>query len=130
MYTFLLILLILDAILLVVAILLQAAKGGGMAASFGGATTAADAFIGARQASNWLSRFSWYGGGAFLFLAFILQLMSARPSTPRSVLDQPLTQTPAPATPAPAPKAGTTIPLTPAQPAEKNPTPEQQPKKP
>jgi preprotein translocase subunit SecG len=128
MYTFLLILLILDALLLMVAILLQAAKGGGMAASFGGATTAADAFIGARQASNWLSKFSWYGGGAFLFLAFVLQLMSARPTTPRSVLDQPLNQTPAPTTP--APKSGANIPLTPAQPAEKNPTPDSQSKNP
>ena len=128
MYTFLLVLLIIDALLLVVAILLQAANGGGMAASFGGATTAADAFIGARQASNWLSKFSWYGGGAFLLIAFVLQLMSARPSTPRSVLDQPLNQAPTPA--APAPKGSTTIPLTPAQPAPKTSAPPPQTKKP
>jgi len=126
-YTFLVILLILDSLVLVAAILLQAGKGGGLAASFGGATSAADALIGTRQAGNLLTRASWWCGGIFLLLAFVLQIASARTRVPSSVLDAPLTA-PAPAAPAPstqkanpavpleaAPKSGdTTAPATPA----------------
>ncbi|MDF2776177.1 MAG: secG, partial [Geminicoccaceae bacterium] len=77
-YTLLLILLIIDSLVLVTAILLQAGKGGGLAASFGGATSAADSLIGTRQAGNLLTRASWWCGGIFLFLAFVLQIASAR----------------------------------------------------
>lgn len=129
-YTLLVILLILDSLVLVTAILLQAGKGGGLAASFGGATSAADSLIGTRQAGNLLTRASWWCGGIFLFLAFVLQIASARTRVPASVLDAPLT-TPAPAAPAPstqkanpavpleaAPKTDTTAP-TPAAPQTK-----------
>lgn len=129
-YTLLVILLILDSLVLVTAILLQAGKGGGLAASFGGATSAADSLIGTRQAGNLLTRASWWCGGIFLFLAFVLQIASARTRVPASVLDAPLT-TPAPAAPAPstqkanpavpleaAPKTDTTAP-TPAAPQPK-----------
>src|SRR5690606_5816949 len=88
MYTFLLILLILDALVLCVAILLQAGKGGGMAAAFGGASSSADSVIGMRQAGNLLTKASWWCGGIFLVLSFILQLMSSRSATPTSVLDR------------------------------------------
>src|ERR1044072_176148 len=74
LYTFLVILLILDSIVLVAAILLQAGKGGGLAASFGGATSAADSLIGTRQAGNLLTKASWWCGGIFLLLAFLLQI--------------------------------------------------------
>ena len=77
MYGFLLVLLIIVSFVIIVAVLLQAGKGGGLAASFGGAGTS-DAFLGTRQAGNLLTKVSWYGGGIFLFLAFILQIMSAR----------------------------------------------------
>src|SRR5688500_20322017 len=103
-YTLLVILLILDSVVLVTAILLQAGKGGGLAASFGGATSAADSLIGTRQAGNLLTRASWWCGGIFLFLAFVLQIASARTRVPASVLDAPLTA-PAPAAPA-APTGG------------------------
>lgn len=99
MYTLLLVILILDALVLVAAVLMQAAKGGGLASSFGGVTTAADAFMGTRQAGHFLSRLTWWLGGIFLALAFILQLMSARASGPSSVLDAPLGQTPPASTP-------------------------------
>lgn len=103
MYTFLLVILILDALVLVAAVLMQSAKGGGLASSFGGVTTAADAFIGTRQAGHFLSKLTWWTGGIFLALSFILQLMSTSGTgTPRSILDAPLTQTPSTA-PAPAP---------------------------
>lgn len=114
MYTFLLVVLILIALVVTIAILLQAAKGGGLASSFGGATTASDAFIGTRQASNLLSRVSWWGGGAFLFVAYVLQLMNAGTRVPKSILDQPVGQAPVSA-PAPAAPSGLTVPLTPAE---------------
>ena len=112
MYTFLLVILIIDAVLLIGVVLMQAGKGGGMAASFGGASSSADSIIGTRQAGNVLTRASWWLGGAFLALAFILQLMSSRPRTPESVLDRPLSGAPqtAPAPTGPAPA----VPLQPA----------------
>ncbi len=122
-YNFLLVLLVIDSVLLVAAILAQSGKGTGLAASFGGASSSPDAFIGIRQAGNLLTKFSWWGGGVFLFLAFVLQLMSSRVNTPHSVLEKSLptaaqsapapTSTPsvplqqAPATPAPTPPAST-----------------------
>src|SRR3954469_7852190 len=110
-YTFLLTLLILDCIVLIGAILLQSGKGTGLAANFGGASSSPDAFIGIRQAGNLLTKASWWGGGVFLFLCFILQLMSTHTSAPRSVLEKGLgtqQQQAAPPTSAPA------VPLEPA----------------
>jgi preprotein translocase subunit SecG len=129
MYTFLLILLILDSIVLVGAVLLQSGKGGGLAASFGGATTAADALIGSRQAATWLSKVSWYGGGAFIFLAFVLQIMSTRAAAPRSILDQPATRTAPSAPPAtpPASKGNPVIPLEPTKKEAEAPPPKKTP---
>lgn len=121
MYTFLLVILIIVSLAVMIAILLQAGKGGGLAASFGGATTAADSLIGSRQAGNLLTKISWYGGGLFLFIAFLLGLMSNRTRVPRSVLDQPFSS--APAAPA-APKGGAAnVPVTPAPAAPKTATP-------
>ena len=111
MYTFLLVILILDSLVLVAAILMQAAKGGGLAASFGGVSTAADSFIGTRQAGNVLTKTAWWAGGLFLLIAFLLQLMSTRGRTPTSILDQGLSKTPstAPATTAPPPQSAVPI---------------------
>ncbi|MEW5915720.1 MAG: preprotein translocase subunit SecG [Gemmatimonadota bacterium] len=108
MYTFLLVLLVIDSLVLITAILLQAGKGGGLAASFGGVSTAADAFIGTRQAGNLLTKASWWCGGIFLGLAFILQMMSVRAVAPRSVLDQ----LPGPASAPAQPQSQPAVPLT------------------
>lgn len=123
MYTFLLALLIIDSLVLVAAVLMQAAKGGGLAASFGGVSTAADSFLGSRQAGNVLTKVTWWAGGLFLGLAFVLQIMSTRGRTPSSILDQGLTAPPASApltTPPPS-----AVPLEPADkgapPDSKNP---------
>lgn len=107
MYTFLLVILIIDSLVLVASILMQAAKGGGLAASFGGVSTAADSFIGTRQAGNVLTKIAWWAGGLFLLIAFLLQLMSTRGRTPTSILDQGLSKTPssAPATTTPPPQS-------------------------
>jgi preprotein translocase subunit SecG len=123
-YTLIIVLLVIDCIVLGVSVLLQAPKGGGLSASFGGAGSSPDSFIGTRQAANLLTKTTWWTAGIFMGLAYLLQLMSAHASTPRSVLDQPFSQQPAaPTTPAPS-SANPAVPLTPA------PTPTSKPNKP
>ena len=112
LYTFLLTLLVLDCVVLILAILLQSGKGTGLAANFGGASSSPDAFIGIRQAGNLLTKASWWGGGIFLGLCFVLQIMSTHTSAPRSVLEKGLgTQ---PANVAPPPTSAPAVPLEPA----------------
>src|SRR6478672_7065190 len=111
LYTFLLVLLIIDSVVLVVAVLLQSGQGGGMAASFGGVSSSASSFMGTRQAGNLLTKASWWCGGLFLGLSFLLALSSTRSRAPRSVLDQ--TFAPPPVS-APAGGANPAVPLTPA----------------
>lgn len=107
-------LLVIDSVILLVAILLQAGKGGGLAASFGGVTSSADAILGTRQAGNLLTKLTWWTGGLFLGLAFLLSMTSARRSAPRSILDQTFSNPPvqtAPTTTQPTPNV---LPITPA----------------
>lgn len=116
MFYVLLVLMILVSFVLVGAILLQAGKGGGLAASFGGASSSSNSFIGTRQAGNLLTKVSWWGGALFIGLAFVLQIMSTRSRTPRSVLEEGLVAPPAPTQTVPggtAP-ASPAVPLTPA----------------
>jgi len=82
MYTFLLVLLIIDSVVLVTAILLQSGKGDGLSASFGGVSSSSDSLLGTRQAGNLLTKTSWWGGGLFLFLAFVLSPMSTQQRAP------------------------------------------------
>jgi preprotein translocase subunit SecG len=120
--TLLLGLLILDSFVLVAGILLQSGKGQGMAASFGGVSSSPDAFIGTRQAGNLLTKVSWWAIGIFLLIAFVLQIASARSTTPKSVLDRALTPPPAPRSlPTQAPTSG--APALPFQPAPSAPAP-------
>jgi preprotein translocase subunit SecG len=120
LYTFLLTLLVLDCVVLVAGILLQSGKGTGLAANFGGASSSPDALIGIRQAGNLLTTISWWGGGIFLGLSFVLQIMSTHTSAPRSVLEKGLgTQ---PVNVAPAPTSAPAVPLEPA-PTTTSPTP-------
>ena len=109
-YTFLLTLLILDCVVLIAAVLLQSGKGTGLAANFGGASSSPDAFIGIRQAGNLLTKASWWSGGIFLALSFVLQIMSTHTSAPRSVLEKGLGTS----TTAPAPTSAPAVPLEPA----------------
>jgi preprotein translocase subunit SecG len=85
MYGFLLSLMVLDGLLLCVVILLQSGKGGGLAA-MGGSGTATDGIMAGRQASAVLVRSTWIMSGIFLFLAFVLSIMSSRASQPQSIL--------------------------------------------
>ncbi len=114
MYTFLLVLLIIDALVLGAAVLLQAGKGGGLASSFGGTSSSADSLLGTRQAGNILTKTSWWAGGIFIALAFVLQIMSSRSRVPTSILDQALTpaaQTAPAAAPAPESEVQSAVPL-------------------
>ncbi len=124
MITFLLVLLILDSLVLIAAILLQSGKGSGLAASFGGVSSSADSLLGTRQTGNLLTKASWWGGGIFLALSFVLSLASTRQRAPKSALDEAFRAAPAPTTaPAATPNASTNsaIPLTPANPAPSTP---------
>ena len=112
LYTFLLTLLVIDCVVLMLAILLQAGRGSGLAASFGGASSSPDALIGIRQAGNLLTKASWWGGGIFLGLCFILQIMSTHTSAPRSVLEKGLSTQPQNV--APPPTSAPAVPLEPA----------------
>jgi preprotein translocase subunit SecG len=104
MFTFLLVLLIIVSVILIGAVLLQSGKGSGLAASFGGASSSSD-IMGTHQMATGLSKGTWYLGGVFLFLAYVLAIMSARPAVPKSALDQ-LAQPPAaPVQQAPATQA-------------------------
>ena len=130
MYTFLIVILVIASLLLILAILLQSGKGGGLAATFGGVGTSPDSFFGTRQMGNVLTKSSWYLGGLFLLLGFVLSLMSSRAVTARSVLDQPAaTQTATPTAPAPGPSSAP-IPLenAPATPAQPGTTPTNPPR--
>jgi len=121
-YTFLLTLLIIDCVVVMAAILLQSGKGSGLAASFGGASSSPDALIGIRQAGNILTKISWWGGGFFLGLCFILQIMSTHTSAPRSVLEKGLGAQPQNV--APPPTSAPAVPLeavpAPTSPADAN----------
>lgn len=121
LYTLLLVLLVIDSLVLIVAVLLQSGQGGGMAASFGGVSSSASSFLGTRQTGNLLTKASWWCGGLFLGLSFLLALASTRSRAPKSVLDntfaKPTAPASTPATSAPTGGANPAIPLKPATPA-------------
>ena len=114
MYRALIVFLLLDAFVLMAAVLLQSGKGGGLAASFGGAS-AGDALFGARQAGNLLTKVTWWAAGIFIGFAYIIQLMSARASGPRSVLDQSFAPPTTKSAPAPSAAPGAAAPPVPLQ---------------
>jgi preprotein translocase subunit SecG len=123
LFGLLLTLLVIDSVILVAAILMQAGKGGGLAASFGGVTSSADAIMGTRQAGNLLTKITWWGGGIFLGLAFLLSMTTSRRSAPRSILDQTFSTPPAQTAPAATQPSQNVLPITPA-PESKAPAPE------
>jgi preprotein translocase subunit SecG len=94
MYGFLLAVLVLDGIFMSVVILLQAGKGGGLA-SVGGGAAMTEGILGGRQATTVLTRATWISGAIFMFLAFVLSIMSSRSTAPQSIIQVPAT---APAT--------------------------------
>ena len=120
LYTFLIVLLTLDSLVLIAAILLQSGQGQGLAATFGGVRSSASSLFGTRQTGNLLTKASWWCGGIFLFIAFLLSLTSANGRAPRSVLDQAFPNAPAPTTTAPANGGTQSAPVVPLTPAPQN----------
>src|SRR5437899_5518103 len=127
LYTFLLTLLVIDSLVLIAAVLLQAGQGGGMAATFGGVSSSTGNLLGTRQTGNLLTKASWWCGGLFLGIAFMLTLMSSRSRAPKSVLDQtfnpPPASAPAPSNAAPATPSSAVPGLAPSTPAPATPAP-------
>src|SRR5256714_15246840 len=127
LHNLLVVLLTIDSLILVAAVLLQSGQGQGLAATFGGVSSSTSSLFGARQTGNLLTKASWWCGGIFLGLAFVLSLTSSRGRAPRSVLDQAFPNAPATA-PAPTganPGATPAVPLTPVPEAAPTKAPEQ-----
>jgi preprotein translocase subunit SecG len=110
--------LVLDALVLAASILLQAGKGGGLAASFGGAGSSPNSLLGSREAGNLLTKTSWWTGGIFLGLAFVLFVMAGSGRQVQSILDQPFSAPPTSSAPVGAPSGGASqaLPLQPTTP--------------
>jgi preprotein translocase subunit SecG len=73
MYSLLVTISIIISIFLVIVVLLQSSKGGGLAGSFGGAGQFGTVF-GTRRTADFLSKATWWLGGALLVLAIIINL--------------------------------------------------------
>ena len=92
MFGFLLVIMILDGLLLSAVVLMQAGQGGGLA-SLGGGTTSQ--VLGGRQATNLLTKMTWWTGGIFMGLALVLSLVSSgRGTTGASEVQKRLRQGP------------------------------------
>ena len=119
MFGFLLAVMIIDGLLLSAVVLMQAGQGGGLA-SLGGGTTSQ--VLGGRQATNLLTRMTWWTGGIFMGLALILSLVSSNRTAGASDVQKRLRQA-APVQQT-APTGGTAIPgLTPGATAPTTPPP-------
>jgi preprotein translocase subunit SecG len=87
MISFLLVLFLMACFALVVTVLLQAGKGGGLAAGFGGSGTGFE-LLGGRQTATFLHQATRWLGGAFLAIAFLIALLTARGNRPQSLLER------------------------------------------
>jgi preprotein translocase subunit SecG len=72
MYTILISISTIIAILLMIVILLQSSKGGGLAGTFGGGNMGA--MFGTRRTADFLSKATWWLGGALGVLALAINL--------------------------------------------------------
>ncbi|MBU2492142.1 MAG: preprotein translocase subunit SecG [Bacteroidetes bacterium] len=73
MYTLLLTITIIASVLLVLIILMQSSKGEGLAGSIAGGANFGSVF-GSRRTADFLSKASWWLGGAVIFLSIIINL--------------------------------------------------------
>jgi preprotein translocase subunit SecG len=60
------------ALLLILAVLLQSSKGGGLAGSLGGGQMSST--FGARRTADFLSKITWWLGGALIVLSVVFNL--------------------------------------------------------
>jgi preprotein translocase subunit SecG len=72
MYTLLMALATIIAIFLVIAVLLQSSKGGGLSGTLGGGNMGT--MFGTRRTADFLSKASWWLGGALAVLALAINL--------------------------------------------------------
>ncbi len=72
MYTFAIIIEVSIGILLMLAILMQSSKGGGLAGGLGGANIGT--VFGVRRTSDFLTKLTQWLAGAFMVLAFVINL--------------------------------------------------------
>lgn len=72
MYTILISISTIIAILLMIVVLLQSSKGGGLAGTFGGGNMGA--MFGTRRTADFLSKATWWLGGALGVLALAINL--------------------------------------------------------
>jgi len=73
MYGLLIILSSIIAILLIIIVLLQSSKGGGLSGTFGGGAQMGSMF-GSRRTADFLSKATWWFGGAMAVLAIVINL--------------------------------------------------------
>jgi preprotein translocase subunit SecG len=73
MYALLVSVSIIIAVFLIIVVLLQSSKGGGLAGSFGGMGQFGTVF-GTRRTADFLSKITWWLGGALLVLAIVINL--------------------------------------------------------
>jgi preprotein translocase subunit SecG len=74
MYTLLITLSIIISLLLIVIILLQASKGDGLSGTIGGGAGGFGTVFGARRTADFLSKATWWLGGALLVLSIVINL--------------------------------------------------------
>ena len=74
MYTLLITLSIIISILLVIIVLLQASKGDGLSGTIGGGAGGFGTVFGARRTADFLSKGTWWLGGALLVLSIVINL--------------------------------------------------------
>jgi preprotein translocase subunit SecG len=73
MYGILILLASIAAVLLIIVVLMQSSKGGGLAGTFGGASNMGSMF-GTRRTADFLSRATWWLGGAVAAIALVANL--------------------------------------------------------
>lgn len=73
MYSLLVTISIIIALFLVIAVLLQASKGEGLAGTFGGGGQM-NTMFGARRTADFLSKITWWLGGALIVLAVVINM--------------------------------------------------------
>ena len=74
MYGLLITISILVAILLIIVVLLQSSKGTGLAGTFGGAAGGFGTMFGSRRTADFLSKSTWWLGGALIVLSIVINL--------------------------------------------------------
>lgn len=74
MYSLLITIAIILSVVMVIIILLQSSKGSGLAGTFGGGGGSMGSMFGTRRTADFLSKATWWLGGAILVIAIMINL--------------------------------------------------------